>query len=609
MFANPLGLLALLGVPVVLAIHLLQRRAVEVPVATMFLLDRIMHEPSVGRRFDRILPSIPLFLQLLAVLLVAWVISGPSFPREGSVARVAVVLDSSASMWPFRARAIEALENALPRMQGTAVEIELTVLDADPRVPMVFAGTSVAEMAAHLRMHWHPRGAAVEPSRALRIARSRVSHEGAVVYLTDTPHERLPHDAALLAVGGEIENVGFTGVVVTGEPGGWRWRATVRNYAATAQSREWALHTAAGRSSPRGIELPANGVATIDGAFPEAAERVRLEMTGDEFPLDDVLPMVIPQPKQLLVRSLGGEVADGLAGRLVAAVHGLEAAGRLPEPRSDADFWVAGVGEGALPELGAVIAFAADAGDAVREWRKGAVFAEAHPLVDGLNWQPLAVREVPGFAARPSDRVLVWQGEVPLVMLRSSHGGWDDLGSSFVGRTGAGGTGYVTGGERLLMNFDVAKSNAATLPAFVVMLHRFVQRVRDARILPEVLMVEAGQRIRLAHDPSLPLEIVATDGAGAVLDHAGGLAAPLEPGFLTIDQGGVRLLDAAVFFADTAEADFAGAGEADTLGDAALAARDRHVRADPWWQLWVLVLLAAVIATWKFTPIRHPERV
>ncbi len=582
-FANPLGLLALLGVPVVLAIHLLQRRAVEIPVATMFLLDRIMHEPSVGRRFDRLLPSLPLFLQLLAVLLAAWVLSGPSFPREGSVARVAVVVDSSASMWPFRERAIEALEGALPRLQGMAAGIELTVLDADPRVPMLVAGTSVAEVAAHLREHWHPRGAAVDPARALRIARSRVSHDGAVVFLTDTRRERLPHDAALLAVGREIENVGFTGASVTGEPGAWMWRATVRNYAAFPQSREWVLYTAAGASSPRMIDLPAQGVATIEGAFPEGAERVRLELDEDDFPLDDVLPMVIPQPKRLAVRAQGGEAAVGLAQRLVAAVDGLQAADDPSAPHEAGDLWVAA---GELPEAGAGIGFVEDAAGVAREWRQGAVFAEAHPLVDGLNWQPLAVREVPRFAARPSDRVLVWQGHAPLVFLRGDPSG-----------------------ERLLMNFDVVKSNAATLPAFVVMLHRFVERVRDARVASEALMLEAGQRIRLAHDPAVPLEIAATNAAGEPLDHVSGLVAPLLPGFLTIDQGGTRLLDAAVFFADTAEADFSGAGEADTLGDAVLAAREHHVRADPWWQLWVLVLLAAVIAAWKFTPIQHPERV
>jgi hypothetical protein len=582
-FSNPLGLLALLGIPAVLAIHLLQRRAVEVPVSTMFLLERVMREPSVGRRFDRLLPSLPLFLQLLAVLAAAWVLSGPSFPREGSVARVAVVLDSSASMWPFRERAVGALETALPGLQGTAAALELTVLDADPRKPILFSGTSATEMAAHLREHWRPRGAAVEPARALRIARSRVSHEGAVVFLTDTPRDALPHDAATIAVGRAIENVGFTGGSVTGEPGARMWRATVRNYGAAAQSRAWQLHTAAGASSPRVIELPANGVVTIEGPFPEGAERVRVELAGDDFPLDDVLPMVVPRPKQLAVRAIGTPAAADLTAKLAAAVDGLTAAGE----NGPVDFRVVGVTPGgeALPDDGSAVVFAADADENRREWRKGAVFPEAHPLVDGLNWQPLAVREVPGFAAKPDDRTLVWQGETPLVTLRT-----------------------MPGGERLLLNFDVAKSNADTLPAFVVMLHRFVGRARDARIAPETRVLETGQRILLAHERDAPLAITATDAAGRALEHDDSRVAPLEPGFLAIDQMDTRLLDAAVFFADTAEADFSNCGEADTLGEAVSAARDRHVRADPLWQLWVLVLLAAVLAAWKSTPLPHPER-
>jgi hypothetical protein len=104
------------------------------------------------------------------------------------------------------------------------------------------------------------------------------------------------------------------------------------------------------------------------------------------------------------------------------------------------------------------------------------------------------------------------------------------------------------------------------------------------------------------------LAITATDAAGRALEHDDSRVAPLEPGFLAIDQMDTRLLDAAVFFADTAEADFSNCGEADTLGEAVSAARDRHVRADPLWQLWVLVLLAAVLAAWKSTPLPHPER-
>jgi len=582
-FLNPLGLLALLGIPVVLAIHLLQRRAMEIPVATMFLMDRIMHEPSIGRRFDRILPSVPLFLQLLAVLLLAWVLSEPSFPREGSVARIAIVIDSSASMWAFREKAVDALENALPGLKGAAGEVELTLLDSDPRVPMVFSGTSISALTAQMRDHWHPRGPAVDPTRALRIARSKVSHEGTVVYLTDTPHEYLPHNAILVAVGSPIENIGFTGVVVTGEPGAWRWRAAVRNYSASAQLREWALHTSAGASTTRVIDIPAHGVVTIEGAFPEGASQVRLEMTGDDFPLDDVMPVVIPQPKRLATGWKGSESAEILANRLVAAIDALEQ--QTDEVTSGIDLWVSDVRNHTIPN-GAAIIFAGDDPDADREWRKGAVYAEAHPLVNELNWQPLATREVTVFDMKPLDRALVWQDDIPLVALRSEPGG-----------------------EKLLLNFDIRKSNADTLPAFVVMLHRFVERVRDARIAPETLILESGQNIRLAHDPSLPLVISAKDVDGRDLNHESGLVAPLTPGFLSINQNDMRLLDAAVFFADTAEADFSRAGEADTLVDAVLVAKARHARADPWWQLWVLVVLAAVIATWKYNPIRHPERV
>ena len=50
MLTNPLGLLALLGIPAVLAIHFLQRKAVELPVSTLFLLERTQREAASGRR-------------------------------------------------------------------------------------------------------------------------------------------------------------------------------------------------------------------------------------------------------------------------------------------------------------------------------------------------------------------------------------------------------------------------------------------------------------------------------------------------------------------------------------------------------------------------------
>ncbi|RYD48518.1 MAG: hypothetical protein EOP85_03375, partial [Verrucomicrobiaceae bacterium] len=226
--ANPLGLLALLGIPAVLAIHFLQRKAVELPVSTLFLLERTQRDAASGRRFERIIPSVPLWMQLLAVLLLAWFLAEPRIQKAGSVQRVAVVLDSSASMGVFKKDAIERLMAELPQFQGPATTIELTVMEAAPGRPRLYAGTSVDELKEVLGK-WQPSDGVTDPTQALRLARSLVSREGSVIYLTDTPAESLPFESKLIAVGEAISNVGFTGVSFTREEGALVWRALVRN--------------------------------------------------------------------------------------------------------------------------------------------------------------------------------------------------------------------------------------------------------------------------------------------------------------------------------------------------------------------------------------------
>ena len=144
--ANPLGLLALLGIPALLAIHFLQRKAVELPVSTLFLLERTQRDATNGRRLERIIPSIPLWMQLLAVALLAWFLAEPRFQKSRSVQRIAVVLDSSASMGVFKNQAIATLTEVLPKFQGPASTVELTVMDSTPSRPRLYAGSSVTEL-------------------------------------------------------------------------------------------------------------------------------------------------------------------------------------------------------------------------------------------------------------------------------------------------------------------------------------------------------------------------------------------------------------------------------------------------------------------------------
>ena len=54
LLGNPTGLWALLGIPAVLAIHLLQQQARRHTVSTLFLIDHLGQENASGRVIDRI---------------------------------------------------------------------------------------------------------------------------------------------------------------------------------------------------------------------------------------------------------------------------------------------------------------------------------------------------------------------------------------------------------------------------------------------------------------------------------------------------------------------------------------------------------------------------
>src|ERR1043165_3348306 len=101
-FANPLGLWALLGLPVILAIHFLQQRARVARTSTWFLIEKLSPDSARGRTWDRIRSSRILWLQLASVLLAAWVLAEPRWVRAESAQTVVIVLDASASMEAFR---------------------------------------------------------------------------------------------------------------------------------------------------------------------------------------------------------------------------------------------------------------------------------------------------------------------------------------------------------------------------------------------------------------------------------------------------------------------------------------------------------------------------
>ncbi len=572
--ANPLGLLALLGIPAVLAIHFLQRKAVELPVSTLFLLERTHRDAASGRRLERIIPSIPLWMQLLAVLLLAWFLAEPRIQKSGSVQRIAVVLDSSASMGVFKDAAIARLVAELPGFQGPASTIELTVIESSPNRPRLYAGSSIEELKAVLEK-WQPLDGLTDPTQAIRLARSLVSREGTVIYLTDTPVDSLPFDAKLISVGDTLENVGFTGVSFASEEGALVWRALVRNYGKTAVDRTWSIQTDTGGTEPRTIRLDAGALITLQSAFPNDAKNVRLVLSPDRFTLDDTLPLVAPKPKSL---SLFTATSPAFADLTAKLLRSLDAA--IPtNDAASADLSIISYDplDPVLPPGNSII-FVEDS-TRTGAYLKGGIVAEPHPLMDGLNWQSLLVRETIELDRLSTDTVLLWQDKRPLIFLREKPGS-----------------------RQLCFNFDLRLSNALNQPAFIVLLHRFAELIRENKVAPTSLNLETGQLIKITAAPDLPLQISATDLSRKPLPSpVSTTSAPTTPCFLTIRQNDAPLLEAAVHFADTREADFSACGKSDATPIANQSTIERHTQPDPLWRVWILLLIAALLVSWNFT--------
>ena len=577
--ANPFGLLALLGIPTVLAIHFLQRKAIELPVSTLFLLERTQRDAASGRRLERIIPSIPLWMQLLAVLLLAWFLAEPRFQKSGSVQRIAIVLDSSASMVVFKNEAITRLATELPGFQGPASTIELTVIESTPGKPRLYAGSSVNELKAVLEK-WQPLDGLTDPTQALRLARSLVSREGTVIYLTDTPATSLPFEARLIAVGDPVANAGFTGVTFANEEGALVWRALVRNYGKVAVDRTWSIQTSNGSTEPRTLHLDAGALATLQAAFPTDAKSVRLVLSPDRFPLDDTLPLVAPKPKTLALFTATSPAFADLTTKLLRALDSAV-------PTNDAataDLSITSYDplDPILPPGNSII-FVEDS-TRTGAYLKGGILATPHPLLDNLNWQSLLVRETIELDRLPSDTVLLWQEKRPLIFLREKPA-----------------TEKQPSTRQLCFNFDLRLSNAGNQPAFIVLLHRFAESIRVAKIAPASANLETGQPIKITCAPNIPLQITATDLTGKPIPTPTSTTqAPAVPCFLTIRQNETLLLDAAVFFADTREADFSACGKSDLLETNHTSSIERHTRPDPLWRVWIFLLLAALLVSWKF---------
>ena len=573
MLGQPWGLLALLGLPAVLAIHLLQRRAVVIPVSTLFLLESLPRESDAGRRVERLRGSLPLGLQLLGVLILTWLLTDPQWLEKNSVQRIAVVLDSSASMSVAKPVVLTDLTRDLARLASATTQSEVYLLDSRQTGGPLYHGPEGEGILAALEA-WRPAGGTHDPTPALRLARNLAGREGLVLYVTDAA-AALPPGARLYACGRPADNAGIAGVAVEETSGQLEWRATLRNYSSTAQTRQWQVIAGSTVLSSGNLTLPPGGLQQQRGVFPPGMDELTLTLSPDAFPVDDLAPVLRPKLKEV---SVSLPAATGPTDRLYEALFA-----SLPGVRiTPAGAAVPVVAYDPLnPQLpaGAAVIFVRDAKPSAPVL-SGTLLVEKHPLTEGLGWQGLVCQDSMKVPLRPEDEPLVWIGDRAVVFLRTT-------------------------GDRpqLCFNFDLNKSNARRLPALVLTLHRWMEDYRRQWPAEEWTLTECSQALPVAvlpppAPPVLTLRTAGQPDGSRPAREATLLRAPDLPGVLEVWQGSTRLLRTASHFADVREADFTDKGTQKDLSGATAAVTRQHSRDDPAWRGWLLALLGLTGFSW-----------
>lgn len=571
---QPLGLLGLLGFPAVLAIHLLQRRATIIPASTLFLLEQLKRESQGGRRVERLRPSIPLWLQLLGVLLLTWLLTDPQWLEKTSVQRIAIVLDGSASMTVAKKPLLESLPKDLDKLASATAQAEVHVMDTRMESGPLYHGTETDAIRAVLEA-WQPAGGSHDPLPALRLARNLAGREGLVLYVTDAETINLPPGVRLYASGQLVANAGLAGVSVDGESGALEWRATIRNYSAAAVTRQFSLEAGGQKIGAESVTIPPNGMVQRKGPFPAGVDELFLTLEPDAFPMDDRAPVLRPKLKEVTV-SLPADSEPG--GTLYSALFNSLPAVKTSGTPVSVPVVAYNPLDPTLPDGPAVI-FVRDPKQNASVLA-GTLLVEPHPLTNDLGWQGLICQDSIQVPVRPEDEPLIWIGNRAVVFLRTS------------------GT-----AQQLVFNFDLRKSNARRLPALVLTLHRWMEDFRRRLPGEEWNLSECGQRLDVAVQPAPAADTITLKQEDAAdvtrpVREAGVLRAPAVPGFLEVWQGEKRLLRTASHFADIREADFTGKGTRHDLAGATAAVTRQHSREDPGWRGWLLALLGVTGVTW-----------
>jgi Ca-activated chloride channel homolog len=349
-------LLAIFGVsvPAIIVLYILKvrRRDVVVPSTLLWRGDAVDRQASVP--WQRIRPSWLLFLQLLAAIALVLALTRPALAHPAALGPdTVVIIDSSGPMQatdvsPSRFAVAVVQARALVDQLGSGQRMTLIAMDANPRILAASGGDHGVLDAALAALRPDAGLADLRTALALATAAPGGGGDRRVIVLSDGivdisgPTVTLPYPVEYRRIGVTGENLGISGITVSGADGSRIVAINVTNYGTARHATTVEMRADGHLVDARAIDVEPGGSVEVDVTLTGSPHTVTADLTPhDAFALDDTASAVVQPPRVLhavLVTPRNIFLQEAL--QLRGDIHLDVETPASYRPRSDVDLWI-----------------------------------------------------------------------------------------------------------------------------------------------------------------------------------------------------------------------------------------------------------------------------
>ena len=533
----PIGLLALLALPLIIVLHLLRERRRRVVVPSLLHWQNLPQRQTAQR--SRRLPlTLLLLIQLLAAALIALALARPQLGNFfGSTRQLAIVLDTSTSMAAregsgTRFAQAQSRARAALNSLGSGDRAILVAARTTARVLATGTGADLPALLATLDTV-QPGSTGTDFTGAFTLAQAAFAGQARreILVLTDNGPSTtgLPASVGAALSWQQIGTAQPNRAIVALAARAWGAQvqvyARLANYAPTPFSARIALYADERTLGERTANIAANGETELTWTLPASYATLRAVLDGgDSLPQDDEARLSLAQTRPLAIELVSA--APAALRRALAAVPSTQVTVTAPaayQPGSQAALTVFDNFLPAAWPAGPVLVINPPIGSTLLSVREGTTPAKASPLdtrgallaglsLAGVDFGPLRSIDAPaGFTAQLAN------GETPLILRGRSDThdmaiwAFDPSAGNFTTRLAF----------PLLIARTVRDLTPAPLPQSVLAGTPLVLRP-DARATALRIAGPAGETSTLPATPLLTLDQLTQPGIYAIEEQANG---------------------------------------------------------------------------------------